>query len=887
MNQTFKIAAVAVLAIFVILAIAHVQVPSGAIISPPSIGNTSGTSGGVPTPPSIGGGGVQQGGGGIAGGGAQAQQQDFGDIAANLQAGCDAAALKFNFLKAPGLITITPQNPKYGTDVKLQADKNVFAPPLVAPLKYVWLSSVDGVITTFTGINPFITQDLNVGIHKIAVLANDSKGTVIGPGCYAKDLVVNAQPLGEPVQVVPRFVTTGNLVRAYNVTPGYPNIYCKVSYSDQDVPCGLLLKSQPVDICKKGKLNSPVLEFDLHEAKAHIFTIAKTQATGIPVTPAVGVGEMDIGLVSPAGNGDPSDFGALVDEDFQPSGLQLQVSTGENIDQSARAPLVKGVFFSLYRVKDCGLKQVVPLTQMSYFGRQKNFFVGYIDQPQDCQVGESCSYVGEIIGLNGRSKGGFLFSFTYGREIATLSSDPATYDFGELTAGTTTDEATISIANSGAAVVDSLTATPTSTRITATLSTNTLEVGETADLVVQVNVEEAAAAGAARDYVNISGVSNGEALSVAVPIIYTVAAGEIIIPPPPPEQVTIGAKVTPQKWDIGKLAAGKDTAKEFTVGATKGTDGVSVEIEIPEEDLDSFVSDVASLDLGAGETKATVTFTAAKPPGKYASTITFKFAKEDAEPESVEVPVTYEVTEDVQALYNSANSRYESLDDKLIGFSGPLAQNPARAAELKPDKETAESSLKAAKADLSKAQTAIKAKNDESAKASIAEANDKLDEAKRAIDKIDSVLNAIPKPKERKNLTPIIILLAIVAVIAGGIFAVREGIIPIYKYPQIQAIFEKIGLSSLIEPPLEAKPRFTPEFGGMQQQRPQSQYPPQEPAEKPDELGGTQPAGTVKPQMPPMTPEQKAKMAEYIKQHPEYAAYLKQKYTSYDNRRYE
>ncbi len=132
----------------------------------------------------------------------------------------------------------------------------------------------------------------------------------------------------------------------------------------------------------------------------------------------------------------------------------------------------------------------------------------------------------------------------------------------------------------------------------------------------------------------------------------------------------------------------------------------------------------------------------------------------------------------------------------------------------------------------------------------------------------------------KRNLMPVFVVLIIFTISGAVIFAIREGWISLDEYPWIKELFEKMGLSFLIEKRTEIrpKPRFTPPMQmGMTK--------PQVPTAIRPVLGV--PAKPVSAQMPPMSPEQKARTEDYMKQHPEYAAYMKQKYRSYDNRRFE
>ncbi len=671
-------------------------------------------------------------------------------------------------------------------------------------------------------------------------------------------------------------------------------------------------------MCKVGRLNSPVLEFDLQEAKAHVFTIAKTANTPIPTAPVVGGGELDLQLITPVGQGDPKEFGTRVDEDFLPSGLKLEVQTPNNIDKTKIGnTYISGVFYSLFRVKNCGLTEVTSLTPMDYFGRQKNFFTTFIDQPQDCKVGETCKYIGEIIALNGAESGGMLYSFSYTRQLGALTAQPGSYDFGNINPGYG-ENVSLSIENTGAGPIDSLSVTAASQRIQQLeLDKQSVEAGDAAELKFKFAIESAASSAAGRETVNVSGISNGVPVSVIIPVTYNVivlapeeseqAPLETVLPDVSPSESSqpqdfrptdqglpalaeIGAKATPTVWAAGKLEKNKRATKVFTLDAAKGKQGVTAVVNIPPELADSVSPDKQSYNLGSGETKATLTLAPNKPAGDYTGTITFEFSKQNAAPEAVDVQLAFSVEEDVQALYDSTKADYDQASSKYDSLTALLAQNGGVASKVQQDVTAAKQGLADAKKALDKAAAALKSKDTDKAKEALADAETKLASAKRALGKIDAALNEIPAAS-KQNLVPILVVVAVAGGIGFALFAIREGWIPLYKYPALQEAFSKMGLSSLVEQPMDfaPRPRFTPsmpmeaprqmeaaaEIGG---ERKISPAPP---------AVGAQPIA-VKPQMPPMSPEQRAKMEAYVKQHPEYAAYLKQKYrSSYDNRRFE
>ncbi|HIJ98490.1 TPA: fibronectin type III domain-containing protein [archaeon] len=770
--------------------------------------------------------------------------------------------------------SITPSAPSFGQEVNFVGSGTAsFGRTIVG---YEWSSNIDGVLGTASS---FTTRDLSVGSHTITLTVTDDAGATAST---TRILTVKQQSLGSPVQVVPRFVTLGNVVRAYNVTPGYPNVFCKITYGDQDVPCGTFVKSQFAEVCPRVRLNSPVLEFDLIENKSHLFSIAQSASSTIPIEPIVGGGELEVQLLSPSGSGDPQNFGTLADEDFLPSGLKLEIGTPVNIDKvKVGANYVNGVFYSLYKANNCGLKEITPLTPMDYFGRQRNFFVSFI-QPSDCELGQTCNYVGEVIALNGKERGGLLYGFSYSRPLGIIATAPTSYDFGNVTPPYTAT-ITITIENTGPELIQNLSAATNSPRLTLSLDKLALQGGETAVLSITTSLAATATAGNYRDEINITSASGVDVDKKVIPITYNVVVPEEIILPPPPEiipppPITIGATVSPGTWDIGKVAQNKMVEQNFAFGITADPADVKVEVGIPLEFADSFVSEKASINVGGGETRTKVAFTANKDIGTYSTKISFIFTKPGLTPETIDVPITFEIAEDIQGLLDAAKSEYNQLNSKFENFDAILENNNKLASQVQEDRTKARESLEDAKTALDKAENSLKSKNNEQAKQFISEADDKLTEARRAINNISSVVNDVQETP-KKNLLPVFIIVIVASALGFFIFAIREGWIPLYKFPWLKDLFEKIGLGSLIEKPVDlaAKPRFTPQALGVARPQPIVQRPPGAPG---------QPA-PVRPVTPPMTPEQRAKMEAYARQHPEYAAYLKQKQSSYDNRRYE
>ena len=388
-----------------------------------------------------------------------------------------------------------------------------------------WNSSIDGRFGK--NLSEFnIPSNLSVGIHNISLRVKDSFGGWSTPDKKITAIVLHK--IGDPVQVVPRFVTYGKFVRAYNVTPGYPNIECEVSQDGGNTySCSELIKEPSPNTCIVNGLQSPVFNYDLPSTGIYRFSISPSSSNEVSYPPRVKVGSVGIQMITPAVNGSVLNLGTLKDINFIPNGYKISIKTSEPIDEhKIGADWYSGVLYSLYKVDNCQLKESVPLSELTYFGTSKDNFIGFLN-PSDCDIGDTCKYVGEIIAFNGSHVGGVLFEFNYSRPIGNLTVNQTNLNFTNVSQGSIINgSVSITALNN---MFSNLTATTSAQEISPVLDKHSLSPGESATLSIRIDVPSNASSGTYTRYINISGTSLNKPETIAFPITYSVYVPKPVI----------------------------------------------------------------------------------------------------------------------------------------------------------------------------------------------------------------------------------------------------------------------------------------------------------------------------------------------------------------------
>ena len=405
------------------------------------------------------------------------------------------------------------------------------ASPFGDIVEYEWNSSIDGFLSNKQN---FTTANLSPGIHTITFRAEDSTGNWSNPVNTTVKVAVKAAipEIGSPVQIVPVFSTVFNPVFAYNVTPGYPNIYCQVDYGSVEVPCSDL-SPKTIHTCKVDvngyALNSPVLEFYLFDPTYYHFLIYPTPNSEMSVVPTVGVGTINVSILSPVGTGYPISFGNFNDLDFLPYGLKLEISMNENITKNEiNGTFYSGAFYRLFKVNNCTLVKSIPLSELPYFGSKKNSFVVFL-KPTDCEVDENCTYLGEIFAVDGKKMGGTLFTFNYSRPSGNLIPNAQSIDLGNLSLGEMT-YATLYINNTGS-IVYSMDVNTSNANLSVKFGANTLPPSVTIPINITFTVPDNTTEGKHVDNVTLIAKSGNYTKLVILPVYYTVLPNRGILSP--------------------------------------------------------------------------------------------------------------------------------------------------------------------------------------------------------------------------------------------------------------------------------------------------------------------------------------------------------------------
>lgn len=666
-------------------------------------------------------------------------------------------------------------------------------------------------------------SDLEIGEHIVSLLVSSADGQI--STAATQTITVSPPLVGNPVKIVPRVVTAGTSVRAYNMPGPLSSIECRASVDGVSSLCTSTGATVIGDPCISGRLTIPVVEFPTEiGAKKINFTIAASAAKvgAIAKRPVVQAGDLSF-LVTPPQKEDaiPENFGLLRDPDFIPGGLNFEVSSSEPIVSIDSTDFTKGLFYALHRVKQCGLAEVVPLTPFEYSGTAKDQFVGKVDLPQDCLQGETCKYIIELIGVG--SAGGQLIDFDFERGSDVMSVDPLVVDFGQVAAGDSADEQLVTITNNGADSLTNLKVVESSSRLAATIDATTLARGETATLSISLDTLATDIPSNYTETIGLTAKYGADAESVGISAKYEILEGG---GGPGPTGGFLVA--TPASVNFGQLIAGETATQVVEIANYGDADVSGMDVAAPQE-----IDAALSATLLAPDETATLTMTLTVPP-----------VVEDGD---------YSDSADVIAETGELVSIELSFKVGAESIACPTADMPTceegEAVDSQEDANGCTEFICISK----------QAKKDQFKKVPRNESTGPVPEKKGI-----STLALI--------LTIILILLAIGFVVF--VLAVREGWIDLNDYPLLRDWIRKLGLGSLFEREVEVS-RFTPKppptFGGAATgtARPSPPKPPAPPT-------GQQPQQAVVKRQ--LTPDEKAKLDAYMKEHPEYSAWVKKRY---------
>jgi len=691
----------------------------------------------------------------------------------------------------------------------------------------------------------------------------DSLGAWSGP--IDETFIIKLNEIGDPVQVLPRFATSGQRVRAYNVPAG--GITCLVEHAGSKGLCS----EETAETCTVNSLEKPVLDINIQENGLYWFEIGRD----INYIPTVKLGDLKITMSQPAVSGDILDFGTLEDSDFVSDGKYVSLSTDKDIHNDL-GNKYRGMFFTLYRKENCALTEIIGLKRFESQSNSLRNFYGSL-KPNDCSIGEDCEYVGEIIGFDGHTVGGTLFTFTYHRPFGNLSVDVSNIDLGILNPNDEVSGSFVLTALENG--LSGITAGTEADGLSLSLGKNSLSAGESTTLSFDVEVPSNAEDGTYTSYINVSGATGTKTEYVLLTVSYTVyvPTPSIIISPAShnfgkldPGQsadtsftirnVGDGAAVSLKAISVGDFVGTVDTATllpnesaelvaavnvpsnaetgtysevmEITWGDESESINVSlrynVYIILPPKALllpDSWKigsvppgavlsqeftpglsqgeQDNITINVSISDPAVNAEFTAPQAEGEYEETITFVFKDQDAVFDTIEAPVTFKVVEDIQTLLDDGTGRLGKTVADLDNLQAQVSQVGKLYKKVAENITIANMHLANAEQKLIEAQAALNTGDKELAKQLISEANAELIKVDNIVMLLDNFLKA-PKESFFQKFKFILIIIVAGSAAAAGLFALREGLMP-------AELVKTVGLGSFVKKKdIAPRPRFTP-----------------------------------------------------------------------------
>ena len=401
--------------------------------------------------------------------------------------------------------------------------------------------------------------------------------------------------------------------------------------------------------------------------------------------------------------------------------------------------------------------------------------------------------------------------------LGDISIQPAILDFGEILAGGTSS-LEVTITNTGDGTLSSLEATTTSTRLELSIDKTSLGAGESAALTVNLIVEADAQSSNNIDSISLAAVSAGQQKALSIAATYNIIGGA----EQPSTRVGI-LVATPSTVSFGQLKGG-ETATQVVSIANYGSRGIS---ELDTVAPDEITATLSKTSLGSDES-ATLTLDLTAPSGATLGSKTGMVDVVGGGGETVSISVNYAVGNESLAC--------------------PTVEPP--------------SCKKGDTVDSTKDETGCTVFVCTSLAVKKASVRPQLNKT------------TVTTPVEKEKGIGLPVIIAIIVLVIGLAFgllivAVREGWLDLNDYPVLKDLLRKIGILSLFEREVEVS-RFTPRPPSMG-----TGGTPKPPAYRP-------PPASVQAQQPAarrqLTPEEKARLEKYMKEHPEYAAWVKKRY---------
>ncbi len=452
-------------------------------------------------------------------------------------------------------------------------------------------------------------------------------------------------------------------------------------------------------------------------------------------------------------------------------------------------------------------------------------------------------------------------SYQLKKQLGALSFSPPSISFGIIERGKSMTQ-NISIMNGGNAAVSALTFTAPG-EFSVSLSATSIPVNGSITGSITVSVSSDADAGFKAESV----IFKSAGLSTTFSVSYTVLSA-----PPAPKM-----DVAPATWDLGTVSPGTSDTKTFTATVLSGdTKDITAAITLETSIKNAVSLSAPSLSVGGvnASPSVTATLTAPAEEGLYLGKIFFKFSYKGKTLETISIPVTIEVKEDLGSLVSSAHGRYSSTQrgiDTLKAQAGLGKLSDNMTASL----GEAETMMSEVNTLLQQATQSAQQGRSDQVKTLIGQINSKLSSADEIVRQIQ-IQSESSKTETKRNLIPLFIGLGVLTLIGGLALSLREGWIPVYKSEKAMAVFKKLHLAGFLKKPADISPR--------------PHLKPGRPLGAPVSKHSAAPDKKPEVPAPSMAPEQQARLkkewAEYYKRHPDYARYVRQQYRSYGNRRY-
>ncbi len=425
-----------------------------------------------------------------------------------------------------------------------------------------------------------------------------------------------------------------------------------------------------------------------------------------------------------------------------------------------------------------------------------------------------------------------------------LTISPLSRDFGSQEPGASLTKS-FEVENMGDGTASDLEVETSLDEFSAEIDSVSIASNGTANLSVTLSVPDDVEEGQKNGTVSVKW---GESQTVSADITYY---AKVILPPK--------GKVLPNSWNIGTLGPNSKASQNFTVSLKQG-ESENVTVEVSSSNPEWFVPSQEQISLSLGSQTLGVVFSGPEIEGEYNEEIIFTFKEQDVEFETIRVPATFTVYDNVQRVIDEGNSRLQQTLRDFENVKAGAVQLSPLYANLDSNLSRANQHVSNAENLLGQAQSALDSGDKERAKELTSQANSELTQADSIVQTLEDYLNA-PKESFLKRFKFIFIIVGAGVGLAVFLVGIREGWVP-------DKVARMIGLSALEK------------GGGARRFKPQPRFSPKKLSELPSQK--RKPAQRTSGQSTPSS----AGIQRAPPKQQQYAKYQDQKKRSYQNRRY-